>query len=1508
MTGGGDEPGGLKIVKVDSSSNQSLKGVVFLIKCVECTEDPDLEGTYLKTSSGSVTYETSSILNWNIRLSLLGRSYSNPPSTRKSIVNSIGSKYKFTTDANGTITISGLKPGKYQAIELYNPNEGYAIYPVEEENITVNASTTTTATIGNSKVSDDRGNLNIYKVGINGEDREPFEGVQIEIKCDTSYSETIILDGYYVVYNTSTSKYEYVNSSTYKSIGNGSSKYTLPTTDANGYINIENLYTGKYDLKEVYSPYSNKYDSSWEENNVTISKGVTKKVVAENERIKSNIGRMRIVKRDILNKNIISGATFTIQYKKSGEEYNGYYLTISDGKAVYNKSKTTIDTNSSGEIYIEDLYPGEYIINEIKAPDGYSSRLDDLYSGKLTIEEGEEGVVEIEVTNIPVTTLIINKKDLDTGIPLSGFKFKVKLEKKLSGYDDYAEKYIGKYVSKQDEKIVYTDKETEATEFESGEDGIIRIEGLIPGQYTITEVGQSKDKEGYKNGYDGKDRNNSPIVKENVEVKANEENKVDVENPLKEIDITGFVWEDFVDKKSNTYNSLYNINDPDSKLEGITVRLKRRNPEETIAETTTTINLETDRAEYKFTNVKVEDLPNLYVEFEYDGVIYTNVEKLDTYIDDDGNEQKYRTSKAEESNSDREELNKKFATIEDNGTIDDNIGVAKSSNVEETAEIKYERKSYQSIVKSIGDPNDQNEDLTKIVATTSISNEKNEVKTSYLSNCYKNYYDIISMRLNSGTLEELGDSTDTCYWDEDTKRLTIGYVNLGLVKRAQPDIAIKSVDLDTVKTTVNGYEYTYRYADRKTYFTEDTVEYDSESARLAAKFSNKYYEGKYTRAYYTSDLKAAVTEDKIPFETYMTYSIEIVNQSGSLYMKANNIVDYFDKNYEIFAITCEGQTIEDKEIGFNNEVYYVSGEDSENNTIEYKAYKIDLSEYIINPGKKITVMIQFKLNDEAVERLYSEDNMVLNNIAEISSYSTYSDENAVNCYAGIDCDSAPENATPGKKETYEDDTDYASALKLELGGDRIISGIVFEDNPMDIEKEKVNAGSKRLGDGKYVVGENPVQNVTVELINKVDNIKAKLYSSGDNNNENITGEDGKYTITGVIPGEYYLQFTYTDENAKEMKINEEIQDVDKWKSTIITSNVVKNAMGSENEKWYLENEIKNGTYSIAVDENPIRTEELTMNLSTKDETSTKNAKSPNINIGVEYTTEDESYYNSEELISNYNKMYFGIIQRPKTDIQLTKEISNIKISLQNEQNLINGNPTKELKYVRDMDASSDDGSSNVQAEMDSTLIYSSTMNITYKIKVINMSELDYNTSNYYYYGIKEEKDTPVTTTVTKVVDYLNSSLILDSKENITIHETLDNLYGYITKEVKNSIGNYTILEFGNSTPLEVEDSYSIEYSVSRLLSNSDDDLKYDNHAEILEISNVTGTPQSESIPGNYVPGKSSVNNEKDGGGAIISIVPSTGEDKSSTIQYIVYTSIGLIILAGGIFLIKKKIL
>lgn len=78
-------------------------------------------------------------------------------------------------------------------------------------------------------------------------------------------------------------------------------------------------------------------------------------------------------------------------------------------------------TDSAGEIRISNLAPGAYVLTEIKAPKGYV--IDQASTNVVIGENGDTQTVVI--TNSKAGSLIIDKRDSQTGEPLEGVTFKV---------------------------------------------------------------------------------------------------------------------------------------------------------------------------------------------------------------------------------------------------------------------------------------------------------------------------------------------------------------------------------------------------------------------------------------------------------------------------------------------------------------------------------------------------------------------------------------------------------------------------------------------------------------------------------------------------------------------------------------------------------------------------------------------------------------------------------------------------------------------------------------------------------------------------------------------------------------------------------------------------------------------------------------------------------------------------------------------------------------------------
>lgn len=415
---------------------------------------------------------------------------------------------------------------------------------------------------------------------------------------------------------------------------------------------------------------------------------------------------------------------------------------------------------------------------------------------------------------------------------------------------------------------------------------------------------------------------------------------------------------------------------------------------------------------------------------------------------------------------------------------------------------------------------------------------------------------------------------------------------------------------------------------------------------------------------------------------------------------------------------------------------------------------------------------------------------------------------------------------------------------------------------------------------------------------------------------------------GVIPGRYYLQFTYgngkteyKDLDGNVIKMNSNL-----YKSTIITGNA-KDTTDKEQE-WFIEN----NEYSIALDDNEtimkridaegenLKTE---LNHSTLIEEQTINAASPVMNIQFEYIKNDENDEEGPKVISaNYEGLpeictglNFGIIERPQVDIQLDKNITNVMFTLQNSTTIINGAPNNQNVSSRlsSWADKEDEFNSTAKIELDSSLLYGSNISVSYEMVAHNESDVDYATENYYKYGIPGTLDDIVKTAVTRIADYIDNGnaryQILSN--NISV-EDLDES-AYLTENAKTANKNFdkkvlVTKEEGKLLTPSVKakdgsDRETYEITVGNVLSNSDTLYGWENYSEIIGIRNKTKTPQSTSHFGSLEI-KNPETDEPDDANATIILTSPTGENRDLTIYYIIVGV--LIVLAIGTAVILKK--
>ena len=717
------------------------------------------------------------------------------------------------------------------------------------------------------------------------------------------------------------------------------------------------------------------------------------------------------------------------------------------------------------------------------------------------------------------------------------------------------------------------------------------------------------------------------------------------------------------------------------------------------------------------------------------------------------------------------------------------------------------------------------------------------------------------------------------YFKPGTKE--IRYINLGLYEKPQADLAIAN-DLENVNVGVNGYWHVYKYGKRLN--DSGMIPDNSDSWNVGVKFKNSYT-GTYKRAVYESDVNYQTNDKSKEMQVYLTYKIAIRNESSYL-TKANSIVNYFDNRYELVAA---GTGID----GQNNITGNLNIASSEKYNEEYNKAVIDTNT-VIKSGESNYLYVQYKLNREAVLQILNNKETLYSTV-EINSYTVYKDNNG-NTVAAVDIDSVPGNMKVGNVDTYEDDTDAAPPVQLELTDARKIAGTVFVDSTTG----ELKTGEIRQGNGQFDNGENTVSGVKVtlhELNNSIGDI------------ETTTDANGNYEFAGYIPGQYTITYTWGDKDYKVQYYKGTVYDSSRdqnnkewYKDAVDTRKT--DAIDNYDERKAIDKEVANITnHTVGEEVSKAYNGEQSAITITK-----MNSVTPTMEFGVEYETTitDGTADKVEFIVKNVD---FGIVERARQQLDLQKRVSTFKVTLANGQVLADAKVTEDGKLEGTTNhmtymGPSTSGNGYVKLETDDELIEGATLNITYQIKAINQSEVDYMSENYYKYGIKEGNI--ATLTPSAVIDYLDKNLGFEDNDNKD--ESGNSIWQQISKvklqEFKAQkvndggyLDNKKILYTDKiAKPIKPGDTKTVDLKVSKLLSSSTD-MTFNNDAEVAKITSNDGQ-NPPVVPPTYPPVVSAEDSI---------VVPSTGANMNYAFPTIVGI-VSLVILGIGVFVIKKKII
>lgn len=445
---------------------------------------------------------------------------------------------------------------------------------------------------------------------------------------------------------------------------------------------------------------------------------------------------------------------------------------------------------------------------------------------------------------------------------------------------------------------------------------------------------------------------------------------------------------------------------------------------------------------------------------------------------------------------------------------------------------------------------------------------------------------------------------------------------------------------------------------------------------------------------------------------------------------------------------------------------------------------------------------------------------------------------------------------------------------------KIVDGATIGDGIRQNDENTVNGIKVELfeleldDDGNPIIVEDEEGNESYKLKDGV----VQIYEGGSwtSANEHTAGE-GNYEFTGFIPGDYIVRFNYGDDNnatynGQDFKSTTYQVGIDQNGKT--DAYIDTNKEGRYDGYTDVENQNETGTYGYNIakadqDSNNYSdakdiwsrreqinnysnnngngvTNELAYTLSqhtTPNPNTEMKAETGAIVAEVEYNRQnsnsssdpenesnsgddnynsnsDDAYLNGNDINTEYslNNVDFGLVERPKAQLELNKKVTNVRLTLANGQIIVDsttqgpylswvsgkayniiskrteqddtiyetdynektdgerykddvgGHGTEYYEYRKELitDKFTSHASGNgynglIQINMDEELMHGATIRIEYTLTVTNAGEIDFDGKDFYYRG--NRSGNIVTTSADQVVDYVNNNLQFRADDN-----------------------------------------------------------------------------------------------------------------------------------------------
>lgn len=591
----------------------------------------------------------------------------------------------------------------------------------------------------------------------------------------------------------------------------------------------------------------------------------------------------------------------------------------------------------------------------------------------------------------------------------------------------------------------------------------------------------------------------------------------------------------------------------------------------------------------------------------------------------------------------------------------------------------------------------------------------------------------------------------------------------------------------------------------------------------------------------------------------------------------------------------------------------------------------------------------------------------------------------------VDVNSTPGNLETIEEITngvinFEDDSDKTTATltitddptppdhNTPIDSTNIISGCVWED----AKTEKAS-----LGNGIRDSGEKGIAGVKVALCKKYERNDSTQQAAGDEKlgwikeyndkrynkeyiyksvaDEYTTGKDGKYSFEVKESGDYYVLFGYglddatvltNDEDNETNKIlgktgsNTKSYNGQDYKSTIFQAGF-ENGYDIENVDY--DKSLNEAHVSKAIDDwarvekvnkySKIQTNHIAEVLASPTKVPTY--------LGEQYGSDlmgrlvDELTTNTWKIAKTQKikiegrkngekieNVDLGLVERPITQLQITNNVENVKVTLSDGSIVFDatqtaeatkGNETKNVIWKSNRSTTKGITGGFIQLYLDEELMYGATIQITYKMQINELNDyVEYEGLEYYAKG-RTNSGIKVESKAKKLVCYIPNKMQFNKTQSGDWNAITD-INEIIPAEEKdgeninNNLVNYrlkdTISSQSNTISKIEADNINNAYlnnnmlTISQLITKESAQGGYECKVEIVELENAVGRRMETSIVGNFNPANDPVENDE-AKAEDVAVMPPFGIGQ---VFYYVLTIVIAGMLVVGIIFIKKKVL